>query len=209
MRLLCNKIYFRLIIRTIVVLLFTTLVSEAWANEEDQVWLPDRFDQALAADRVLDEEHLRVLSELSLILVDKTTRSGKRSRALQELNDKYRHVLAIPALLAVVRDPAESDDNLKSRSVGGLSAVNDRRVVTILIDLLLSSNANVSQKAWTQLWQLTLQNFCYDHRESLERREAQARRWSDWWNEHQESAEIHWDSALIIADYFEEIPCTE
>jgi len=143
--------------------------------------------------RRLDAEEMRMLVDLGDVLIDRDAEPFRRREAARKLGEVVAHRSAIPALVAVVRDP-QSPPQVRQGCVISLSWIADRRVIELLIDAVGDPHVNVSTEAEKKLRALTgrgLEDF-----EGAER-EARVQQWRDWWRANKDDAAIQWDRALF------------
>jgi hypothetical protein len=153
----------------------------------------------LAADRKLSAAELDELLAMSDVLISKREDPGRRRGVANRLGEDVAHKYAIPALVAVLRDPRE-DDDVRIKCVLALSWIRDKRVLDFLIDALSDSNSGVAFEAHSQLQKLTEQSFEYerfDEDPKSEMRQSLHKKWHDWWESHRDTATMTWENAHI------------
>ena len=151
---------------------------------------------AAAARRELNSEDLQGLLSLTEVLIDPDASKSEREAAIKKLGQVYKHKLAIPALLAVIRDRNE-EYYTRSKSVRALSYIADRRVIDLLIDILSFDDRQIASLAQRQLRKITGQNMNYDHGGDVTTRTSQAKIWRQWWDDNRDTAKLHWTLAYL------------
>lgn len=94
----------------------------------------------LDANRELSNEDRKNILALADFLIDKRFGRGPRESAAKDLG-RYGHSLAIPALLAVIRDE-EDNIEVRKRAVLALGKIRDKRIVMYIVEEGFGSGNN-------------------------------------------------------------------
>jgi hypothetical protein len=157
----------------------------------------------IAADRRLSTKDLDLLTKICDYVVDKS-KPVQRRRAAREIG-YMGHKYGIPALLAVIRDDAESD-SLKREAVRALGMIRDDRVVELLIDEALPNPEFDHQTMPSLVGLIGIPRELYDTSfrgsvrwppEDIKKRAAYREVWRNWWKEVREKNELGRGSHLL------------
>lgn len=171
---------------------------------------PAKLYFELPSNRVLD------MPELTAVFADADvtiTRADEEARfEWHEMRSSVRaghpghvHIYAIPALLAILRDPSERG---RTRWFGvlALSRIADKRVVDYLLDLLTDSDPNIADQAASQIERLTGKSFQFSAFKETDLNalaprdvvEASAKEIRDWWRSNRDRVTLNTAATFFI-----------
>jgi hypothetical protein len=148
-------------------------------------------------DRPLQLEDLDRLLQSADVLIDTKQSQDERREAGDRLGI-LGHQYGMPALLAVIRNEAETE-NLRASCVSDLSRIADQRAIDYLIETLTDDNRAVAYTALGSLQKVLRVGIGQDKelpRDDAGRQRLQDR-WRQWWDRNRRSVEIYRTGAFM------------